>query len=63
MRVPRQYVPEEGAAGGDDHLVGADLLVLTHQRHVHKVLHRAELPDAGADVGLVIIPAETEFIR
>ena len=63
MRISSKYVPEEGAAGRDDHLVSIDLFVFANQRHIHKVFLRAKLPDARANVALKIIPAKTEFLR
>ena len=56
-------VAEEWAAGGDDHLVSFNLVVITGKSYVEKVLLIPELPKGPADVGLEVIPLEAELLR
>ena len=54
---PKQVL-EEGRAGGEDHLVGGDLLLAfsARQRHIKEVLVLPDLPKGHADVTFEIIP-------
>ena len=56
-------IAEEGAAGGDDHLVSFDLIVITGQSYVEKVFLVPELPKGPTDVGLEVVPLQAEFLR
>ena len=58
-----QHVSEEGAAGGEDQLVGLDLLLLARQRHVEKIFIILEILQRGTHILLKLIPLETEGIR
>ena len=59
-----QDVPEEGRAGGQDDLVGLQLLlVITGQGHVKEVLVLAQLAEGHADVALEVVPPEAELLR
>ena len=61
MGVPSQHRAEEGGAGGQDHLVRLDLLILTGQGHVKEVFVLPQLTEGCGNVRLKIIPPETEF--
>ena len=63
MRVPPQHISEEGGAGGEDHLVGGDLLLALPacQRHVEEVLVLPNLSEGQAYVAFKIIPLQTEL--
>ena len=64
MGVAPQDVPEEGRAGGQDDLVGLQLLlVITGQGHVKEVLVLAQLAEGHADVALEVVPPEAELLR
>ena len=62
--IPPQHIFEEGGAGGEDHLVGGDLLLAfsARQRHVKEVLVLPDLPEGHADVTFEIIPLQTELL-
>ena len=44
MGVPPEDISEEGGAGGEDHLVGGDLVILTCEGHIEEVFVVSELP-------------------
>ena len=64
MRIPPENISEEGGAGGEDHLVGGDLLLALSacQRHVEEVLVLPDLPEGHTDVAFKIIPLQTELL-
>ena len=61
MWVGPQHTTEEGTAGGDDDLVGLDLLIITGESHVEKVFIITELLEGTADIFLKIVPFQTEL--
>ena len=60
--VTSQSSPEEGGAGGEDELVGLDLLLLTRDRHIKEVLLIPQLLERLANVPLEVVPLKTKFI-
>ena len=61
--VSAQDSSEEGGAGGEDDLVGLQLVaVLAGQRHVKEVLVVAQLAKCAANVRLEIVPPEAELL-
>ena len=62
VRMPPEDVLEEGAAGGEDDLVGLHLVILARQRHVEEVPVVSEFLQRRTDVGLEIIPPQTKVV-
>ena len=62
VRMPPENVLEEGAAGGEDDLVGLHLVVLARQGHVEEVPVVSEFLQRCTDVGLEIIPPQTKVV-
>lgn len=50
------------AAGGQDHFMGLQLAAFRRQSDVHKVLIVQECREHGNEIGLVIVPAQTELL-
>ena len=63
MGVLTEDAAEERAAGGDDDLVSFDLIVITGQSYVKKVLLVPELPKGPTNVGLEVVPLQAELLR
>ena len=59
---PGQDVPEEGAAGAEDHLVSLDEVFSTRQSHIKQLLVSPEIFEGAADVLFKIIPLQTELL-
>ena len=62
VRMPPEDVLEEGAAGGEDDLVGLHLVILARQGHVEEVPVVSEFLQRRTDVGLEIIPPQTKVV-
>lgn len=62
-RVLLEDALEEGAAGGEDELVGAQVAVAARQRHVDQLVFPVEGLEEGADVGEVVVPDQLEHVR
>ena len=62
--IPPENISEEGGAGGEDHLVGGDLLLAlpAGKRYVEEVLVLPDLPEGHTDVAFKIIPLQTELL-
>ena len=62
MPISHHSSPEKRGAGGEDELVGLDLLLLARDRHIEKVLLVPYLLEGLADVPLEVVPLKTKFI-
>ena len=62
MPMSHHSSPEKRGAGGEDELVGLDLLLLARNRHIEKVLLVPYLLEGLADVPLEVVPLKTKFI-
>ena len=56
-----QHASEEGAAGGEDDLVGLDLVILACQGHVKEVSVVSQFTKSNAHVTFKIIPLQAEL--
>ena len=57
-----QQVSECVRAGGEDDLVGLDLLPVAGDGHVHEVALLPQALEGGLDALLEVIPAQTELL-
>ena len=61
--VAPQHAAKEGRAGGQDDLVGQQLIpIIAGQRNVEEVLVVAQLAKCAADVRLEVVPPEAELL-
>lgn len=56
--VLREYPLEEGRAGAEHHLVGADRRLGAHQRHIYQSLGLEEGVERRQDVRLMVVPSQ-----
>jgi len=63
MGILPQHAPEEGAARGQDHLVGLDLIIITGQSHVEEVFVFTEFAERDTNVRLEVVPPKAELLR
>lgn len=56
--VGLQQFPEVGTAGGEHDLVRGERPLIAGERHVHKVLLLAQMPEGAEDRGLEVVPLE-----
>ena len=63
MGVPPEHAAEEGGAGGEDHLVGLDLFIITGQGHIEEVFVVPQFTERCGDVRLEIVPPQAELFR
>ena len=61
MWILPQHAPEEGAAGGQNHLVGLHLVIITSKSYVKEVFVVSQFSEGNTDVALKVIPTETEL--
>ena len=61
--VPSQDVPEEGGTSREDDFVCLNLGIITGESDIEEVFLLAEFSEGDADVGLEVIPPQTELLR
>ena len=62
MLVSLEQLPEPVRAGGEDDLVGLDLVLVTGKRHVQEILLLSQILERVTHIGFEIIPPEAEFV-
>ena len=58
-----EHSAEEGRAGGEDHLVRLQLLLVAGQRDIEEVLVLPQFTECTADVALKVVPTEAKLFR
>jgi len=54
---------KEGTAGGEDHFVGLQLLILAGNGDIEKLLLVPDVSECRADISFKIVPTKTKLFR